>query len=83
MQLEVLEQEIRLRGEATARMSSTANWAQAQSSFFTFNPLDFCSLLQSQRPDLTQREATAMTAANKALMLQACPPATSGPFALV
>ena len=26
-----------------------ANWAQAQSSFFTFNPLDFCSLLRSQR----------------------------------
>ena len=34
---------------------TTANWAQAQSAFFTFTPLDFCSLLQSQRPDLTQR----------------------------
>ena len=61
----------------------TANWEQAQSSFFTFNPLDFAHFCRANDQIDAKGKQLATTAANKALMLQACPPATSGPFALV
>jgi hypothetical protein len=64
-------------------VSSTANWEQAQSSFFTFNPLDFAHFCRANDQIDAKGKQLATTAANKALMLQACPPATSGPFALV
>jgi hypothetical protein len=62
---------------------TTANWEQAQSSFFTFNPLDFAHFCRANDQIDAKGKQLATTAANKALMLQACPPATSGPFALV
>ena len=65
------------------QLLSTANWEQAQSSFFTFNPLDFAHFCRANDQIDAKGKQLATTAANKALVLQACPPATSGPFALV
>ena len=65
------------------RRRDTANWEQAQSSFFTFNPLDFAHFCRANDQIDAKGKQLATTAGNKALMLQACPPATSGPFALV
>ena len=58
----------------------TANWEQAQSSFFTFNPLDFAHFCRANDQIDAKGKQLATTAANKALMLQACPPATSSCF---
>ena len=72
-----------LEGPFSTQASFTANWEQAQSSFFTFNPLDFAHFCRANDQIDAKGKQLATTAANKALMLQACPPATSGPFALV
>ena len=51
--------------------------------FYFPTRLTFAHFLRANDQIDAKEEATAMTAAKKALMLQACPPAPYGPLALV